>query len=165
LVSLKEKTCNPKKNVSEDDDSEQNPNTSLKEDLKGFSIRNLIHLVHKLHRTQNSINAYSLQNEEQHEHQTPSCLNLHIQLSSPFSENLSEYQMFMAQCSVNFILCSNIYKRDEQKVLFILTLLYDTALFWALSIMKDPKHSFQKNFATFKEEMDCLYKNKNFKHF
>jgi hypothetical protein len=63
-TSFEEKTHDSKKNVSENDDSEQNSNISFEKDLEGFSIRNLICLIHEFHRAQNSINLYSLQNEK-----------------------------------------------------------------------------------------------------
>jgi hypothetical protein len=65
---FEEETCDPEENAFKNDDFEQNPNTSFEENLEDLSIRNLIHLVHEFHRTQNSINTHPLQNEEQHEH-------------------------------------------------------------------------------------------------
>jgi hypothetical protein len=129
LILLEEKTCDLKKNVFKNDNSEQDFNTSFEEDFENFSIRNLIHLIHEFYKAQNSINSHSLQNEKLHEHQALSHSDSHIQLSSFFFKKLSEYQMFMTQCNINFILCSNTYKRNEQKVLFVLTLLHDITLF------------------------------------
>jgi hypothetical protein len=64
LTSFKEKTHDSKKNAFENDDFKQDFDTSLEKDLENLSIRNLIHLIHEFHRTQNSINSHSFQNEE-----------------------------------------------------------------------------------------------------
>ena len=51
-----------------------------------------------------------------------------VPTSSEFSDKISEFGNFIAQCSLTFTMCPNTYVRDEQKVLFVISLLRGTAL-------------------------------------
>ena len=51
-----------------------------------------------------------------------------VSTPSEFSGKISEFGNFITQCSLTFIMCFNTYVRDEQKVLFVISFLRDTAL-------------------------------------
>ena len=61
-----------------------------------------------------------------------------VRLSNLFTEKSSEYASFIAQYSLIFSACSRAYAINECKVLFIISFLSKTSLFWAQSIALDP---------------------------
>jgi len=80
-----------------------------------------------------------------------------------FSGKVSEFRNFMAQCTLTFHMCPNTYVTDEQKVLFIVSLLRGTALSWARDIPEQPDHHLRNDYPEFKKALSNLYLDRNLK--
>ena len=80
-----------------------------------------------------------------------------------FSGKVSEFRNFMAQCTLTFHMCPNTYVTDEQKVLFIISLLRGTALTWARDIPEQPDHHLRNDYSAFKKALSNLYLDRNLK--
>lgn len=80
-----------------------------------------------------------------------------------FSGKVSEFRNFMAQCTLTFHMCPNTYVTDEQKVLFIVSLLRGPALTWARDIPEQPDHPLRKDYPAFKKALSNLYLDRNLK--
>ena len=89
---------------------------------------------------------------------------LKINESSEFHEKISEYSIFMSQCLFIFILHSQSYFENKQKILFIISYFRSIACDWAIEILEDENHSYLENFQAFKRVMNSLYIDHNFKY-
>lgn len=81
-----------------------------------------------------------------------------------FHGKVSEYSTFMSQCLLTFTMRPRTYSSGEQKVLFVISYLRNTARDWAVGILEDNRHPYRKNFEAFKKAMDSLYLDRNLKH-
>ena len=84
-----------------------------------------------------------------------------IPTSPEFSDKSSEYRNFMSQCNITFIMCSNTYTTDEHKVLFILSLLRDSAFTWTREIPLNKNHPLRHDYPAFCKALDNLYGERN----
>jgi Retrotransposon gag protein len=80
-----------------------------------------------------------------------------------FSGKVSEFRNFMAQCTLTFHMCPNTYVTDEQKVLFIISLLRGPALTWARDIPEQSDHHLRNDYTEFKKALSNLYLDRNLK--
>ena len=80
-----------------------------------------------------------------------------------FSGKVSEFRNFMAQCSLTFHMCPNTYVKDEQKILFVVSLLRGPALTWACDIPEQPDHPLRLDYSAFKKALSNLYLDGNLK--
>src|SRR5271169_198295 len=80
-----------------------------------------------------------------------------------FNGKVSEFRNFMAQCTLTFHMCPNTYVTDEQKVLFIISLLRGTALTWARDIPEQEDHLLRNDYSAFKRALSNLYLDRNLK--
>jgi len=80
-----------------------------------------------------------------------------------FSGKVSEFRNFMAQCTLTLHMCPNTYVTDEQKVLFIVSLLRGPALTWARDIPEQPDHQLRNDYPAFKTALSNLYLDRNLK--
>jgi Retrotransposon gag protein len=60
-------------------------------------------------------------------------------------------------------MCPISYAKDEQKVLFVISYLAGTPRGWARSILENPDHPYRRDFASFKEDLDAMYADRNLK--
>jgi len=60
-------------------------------------------------------------------------------------------------------MCPNTYVTDEQKVLFIISLLRGPALTWARDIPEQPDHHLRNDYPAFKRALSNLYLDRNLK--
>ena len=151
------------------DDPEREPSTPEGE----ISIQALFAQVQALQRENAAMrltienqttNPQRRQAEEPYERPFAPRVDPRVQKPPTFSGKLSEYQNFMMQCILTFTMCPNTYAKEDQKVLFVISLLRDTALTWARPIMEDEKHPLRSDFTSFKEELDNLYLDRNLKY-
>src|SRR5213078_15719 len=80
-----------------------------------------------------------------------------------FSGKVSEFRNFIAHCTLTFHICPNTYVTNEQKVLFIFSLLRGSALTWARDIPEQPDHHLRKDYSAFKKALSNLYLDRNLK--
>ena len=86
-----------------------------------------------------------------------------VNKSPEFHGKLSEYETFISQCTLTFTLCPHTYRKDEQKVLFVVSYLRGNARDWARPILRDPQHRLRNDFTSFKEALDNIYADRNIK--
>jgi Ty3 transposon capsid-like protein/Zinc knuckle len=78
-----------------------------------------------------------------------------------FGGKLSEYSTFISQCLLTFIMCPASYQTDQQKVLFVISYLVETARKWARPILEREDHPLRNDFASFKKALDDIYADRN----
>jgi hypothetical protein len=80
-----------------------------------------------------------------------------------FSGKVSDFQNFIAQCTLHFTLCTRTYITDEQKVLFVISNLEGEPLTWARDIVLDAEHSLRKDYPAFKTAFTNIYNDRAYK--
>lgn len=78
-----------------------------------------------------------------------------------FSGKVSDFRNFIAHCTLTFTMCPNTYRTDEQKVLFVISLLRGTAFSWAREIPEQDDHPLRNNYPAFKQALSNLYMDRN----
>jgi len=118
-------------------------------------------IIEELHAQLNAMNARLTTALEE----TPAQARRDPKIPKPpeFSGKVSEFRNFMAQCTITFHMCPNTYVTDEQKVLFIISLLRGSALTWARDIPEQPDHKFRSDYPAFKKALSNLYLDRNLK--
>src|SRR5271169_941978 len=81
-----------------------------------------------------------------------------------FNGKISEYRTFMSQCLLTFTMQPSQYRKDEQKVFFVISYLGKNCRDWARPILDEEGHPHRNNFTAFKEALDTLYLDRNLKH-
>ena len=80
-----------------------------------------------------------------------------------FDGKPANFAAFMAQCTLHVTLCTNTFRTDEQRVLFVASYLRKEPLNWALEIVNDPNHALRHNYAAFKDALTKIYGNRAYK--
>lgn|SRR5215471_5569520 len=78
-----------------------------------------------------------------------------------FSGKVSDFRNFIAHCTLMFIMCPNTYRTDQQKVLFVISLLRGTAFSWAREIPEQDNHPLRNDYPAFKQALSNLYMDRN----
>jgi hypothetical protein len=86
-----------------------------------------------------------------------------VNLPPEFSGKVADFRNFMSQCSLTFSMSPNTYVTDEQKVLFVISLLRGLALNFARDIPEDPDHPLRKDYPAFRLALNNLYGDRAFK--
>ena len=88
-----------------------------------------------------------------------------IKLPDIFKGKIFEYNMFISQYFLIFHIYLIIYnnKKNEDKILFIISYFNDILRKWAISILENVNHSFRKDFNIFKNTLNIIYINYNLK--
>src|SRR5271169_5547890 len=81
-----------------------------------------------------------------------------------FNGKISEYRTFMSQCLLTFTMQPSQYRKDEQKVFFVISYLGKNCRDWARPILDEENHPHRNNFTDFKTALDTLYLDRNLKH-
>ena len=82
-----------------------------------------------------------------------------------FFGKVSKFRNFMSQYTLTFTMCPNTYVTDEQKVLFVISLLHGNALTWAHDIPENPEHPLRHDYPAFKAALSNLYLDRNLRTF
>ena len=80
-----------------------------------------------------------------------------------FDGKPAKFATFMAQCTLHITLCTNTFRTDEQRVLFVASYLRNEPLTWALEIVNDPNHTLRHNYVAFKDALTRIYGNQVYK--
>jgi len=83
-----------------------------------------------------------------------------VALPPEFTGKVSEFENFMAQCSLVFELRPSTYSTDKAKVLFIVSRLSGSAFQWARSIISDPYHPLRSDYPAFKSALGAVYSDR-----
>lgn len=81
----------------------------------------------------------------------------------PFSGKVSEFQNFIAQCTLTLTICPNTYPTDEKRVLFVISHLKGGPLTWARDIIFDNKHPLRNDYTAFKTALTDIYGDRAYK--
>lgn len=82
-----------------------------------------------------------------------------------FHGKVSEYRNFIAQCTLTFVMCPYTYNTNENKVLFVVSLLRGNAMTWAREILENQSHPLRNDYDSFKIALDNLYLDRNYNDF
>lgn len=82
---------------------------------------------------------------------------------TPFTGKVSEFQNFLAQCTLVLTVCTNTYVTDEEKVLFMISHMKDDPLTWARDIVLDPLHPLRRNYPAFRAALSNVYDDRAYK--
>ena len=78
----------------------------------------------------------------------PSC-ELKVTESQEFSGNVSEFDSFIAHCTLFFELQPSTFAEDSHKVLYVISRLHSHVFRWTKDIMKDLAHPLQNDYPSF----------------
>ena len=105
----------------------------------------------------------ALEVERQQQHVDRSLKDPKFPTPPEFSSKISDYHNFIAQCTLTFTMCPNIYDIDEQKVLFIVSLFHGSALSWAREIAENENYPLHNDYLAFKLAMSDVYLDQNYR--
>ena len=74
-----------------------------------------------------------------------------------FYGKISEFQNFLAQCTLMLTLCSISYNSDYKRVFFVISNLRGVPLTWARKIISDEEHPLRNNYAAFIAALTNIY--------
>jgi hypothetical protein len=74
-----------------------------------------------------------------------------------FYGKISEFQIFVAQCTFTLTICPNTYNTNKKHVFFVISNLRDTPLSWAHKIIINKKHRLRKNYKAFMTALINIY--------
>jgi len=80
-----------------------------------------------------------------------------------FDGKPADFTAFMAQCTLHITLCTNTFRTDEQRVLFVTSYLRKEPLNWALEVINDPEHPLRHDYAALKNALTKVYGNRAYK--
>ena len=92
-----------------------------------------------------------------------SALAPRVDLPAEFSGKPSEYRNFMVKCNLIFTLCPTLYANDFQRTTFVLARLSGNAATYTRHISEDDKHPLRHDFVKFKEYLDNVYIDRNYR--
>ena len=82
---------------------------------------------------------------------------------TPFTGKASEFQNFLAQCTLVLTVCVNTYVTDEEKVLFMISHMKEDPLTWARDIVLDPLHPLRHDYLAFRAAFSNVYDDRAYK--
>jgi len=74
-----------------------------------------------------------------------------------FYGKISEFQNFLAQCTLTLTLCPISYNSDYKRVFFVISNLRGVPLTWALKVISDEEHSLRNSYAAFLAALTNIY--------
>lgn len=74
-----------------------------------------------------------------------------------FYGKISEFQNFVAQCTLVLTMCPNTYNTNKKRVFFVISNLRGTPLSWARKIITNKKHRLRKNYKAFMAALTNIY--------
>jgi len=80
-----------------------------------------------------------------------------------FNGKPAEFDSFMTQCTLHITLRTNMYRTDEQRVLFIISYLRGEPLTWAREIVKNRNHQLRHDYEAFEEALTNIYGNRAYR--
>lgn len=80
-----------------------------------------------------------------------------------FTGKVSEYQNFIAQCTLVLTVCPNTYTTEEQRVFFVISHLKGEPLTWARDIITNPFHPLRNDYKAFTQAFANVYGDRAYK--